>query len=142
MSFQACLVKTDNLISEFNNTNNPVGCSERCYQSGTCQHWTWWDKNLGNDEKIGNAGIHDRFNAGNICQLFVSCSPDPTRCDNCFSGPRSCGLWNNSLAAVSGGKDDSGNMASVELVGKKTCKTNLTLPHPRYWGQLGTDRPI
>ena len=44
-----------------------------------------------------------------------------------------CGLWNNSLAAVSGGKDDNGNMASVELVGKKTCKTNLTLPHPRYW---------
>ena len=120
---------SNNLITEFNNIRNPIGCSERCSQSVNCQHWTWWDTDTDDtDDPDGDSAAP----LGHICQLFLSCPADPDRCYNCYTGPRSCGLWNTSLAAVSGGRDGGGGAtATVSLVGEDRCSTQLTMPRPR-----------
>lgn len=115
-------MEEDNLITQFGDTSNPVGCAERCSQSNSCQQWTWWD------------GKSIYGNTSNLCQLFTHCQLTPN-CTNCYSGPRSCGLWNNSLAAVSGGKNDDGIITSVKLVGEDVCQAEIELPHPR-WGHV------
>lgn len=124
-------METDNLITQFEETSNPVGCAERCSQHNSCQQWTWWD------------GKSIYGNTSNLCQLFTHCqfTPDCTN-SNCYSGPRSCGLWNNSLAAVSGGMGKDGIINSVKLVGENVCQVEIQLPNPRWGhvsGTIGSD---
>jgi len=72
------------LLAEFNNTNR-IGCFDRCSLNPRCQHWTWW----GETER---------------CQLFNKCQPNlQDKCNDCLTGPRTCGRKERSLSAVSGG---------------------------------------
>jgi len=113
----ACLVDKEqewapsNLLNEYNRTNY-VGCSERCNLNSKCNMWTWW----GNSER---------------CQIFSTCTRNTTNCTDCQTGPRKCGIWEEYVTAVSGGKGGQNTVYMVE--GKGMCESTLTMPTSR-WG--------
>lgn len=76
-----------NLLSQYNQTNR-IGCFDRCLLSPKCQKWTWW----GDTEH---------------CQLFTKCQLSLDLCKDCITGPRSCGIQEQSVSAVSGGVRDT-----------------------------------
>jgi len=113
----ACVIEEErewassNLLNEYNMTNY-VGCSERCNLNSKCNTWTWW----GNSER---------------CQIFSTCTRNITNCTDCQTGPRKCGIWEEYVTAVSGGK---GNHSKVYMVeGRGMCSSDLTMPISR-WG--------
>jgi len=106
-----------NLLAAYNMTNE-VGCIKRCFMTSQCKNWTWW----GDTE---------------LCQLFSKCSQFQTGCVDCQTGPKSCGIEEEFVSAVSGGMDPSqevlDEMFMVQDKGLCRSSLNLTMPIPR-WG--------
>lgn len=96
----ACKIENNeygsSLLSEYNQTNR-VGCFDRCSLNPLCQHWTWW-------------GESDR------CQLFNKCRHSPELCKDCLTGPRSCGMQERGLSAISGGLSDASDVPNQNKI--------------------------